>query len=563
MAQWTPCTNAFSADANAAEQRTLLLVDDEENVLSALQRLLVRSGYQVLTATSGPAGLALLERHDIGVIISDQRMPGMTGVEFLSRVKLRHPGIVRLMLSGFADLKAVTAAINEGAIYRFLTKPCDNELLRSNVEEAFRHFEIRRENERLRRELLASNLALEDALVATRRKEQANADYFSTMSHALRTPLNGVLGMAELLQETTLEAQQRDYLETIASSGHRLLTLINDMLDTPKAEAGKLILETIDFDLQDLVEGLEQPLGTLARHKGLTFVTHFKSRTPLIVRGDPTRLRQALTILLSNAIKFTPAGEVLLNVLPVETADDEVHLLFEVNDTGEGIDTATQHSLLDYFTRAESTIRIYGGDSKGLSVCKQLVMAMDGEIGLSSAPGRGSTFWFNVRLARTSPPPDTRPTLSMHRHKRVLLVEDDPIDQAVAGGLLRASGLEVETVSNGQQAVDTWSRNHYDLVFMACRMPVMDGYQATQHIRAHEARQTTGRADHTPIIALTANAMSGDRERCLQAGMDDYVIKPVNRQVLQTVIDHWLPGRGRQVLTLVPTGNSSRQAPHR
>ncbi|GMQ88311.1 MAG: hypothetical protein BMS9Abin08_1547 [Gammaproteobacteria bacterium] len=552
-----------NADTHTTEQRTLLLVDDEENVLSALQRLLVRSGYRVLTANNGPAGLTLLEQHDVGVIISDQRMPGMTGVEFLCQVKRRYPEIVRLMLSGFADLKAVTAAINEGAIYRFLTKPCDNELLRSNVEESFRHFEIRRENERLRKELLASNRALEDALSATEHKERANTDYFATMSHALRTPLNGVLGMAELLRESTLEAQQRDHLETIAGSGHQLLTLINDMLDAPKAEAGKLTLESIDFDLQDLIDGLEQPLGIHARHKGLTFVTRFKSRTPHIVRGDPTRLRQALMILLSNAIKFTPEGEVVLNVVPVETADDEVRLLFEVVDTGVGIDTATQHSLLDYFTQAESTTHVYGGNGQGLSICKQLVIAMDGEIGLSSSPGRGSTFWFNICLARTGSRLDTPPARAIRGHKRVLLVEDDPIDQAVAGGLLRAGDLEVETVSNGQQAVEACSRNHYDLVFMACRMPVMDGYQATQHIRTQEARRTTGRTGHTPIIALTANAMCGDRERCLRAGMDDYVIKPINRRILQTVIDHWLPGRDKQVLTLVPSGHSSRQAPHR
>jgi len=554
-----------NADTHATDQRTLLLVDDEENVLSALRRLLVRSGYRVLMANSGPAGLALLEQHDVGVIISDQRMPGMTGVEFLSQVKQHYPEIVRLMLSGFADLKAVTAAINEGAIYRFLTKPCDNELLRGNVDEAFRHFEIRRENDLLRQELQASNRALEDALNAIEHKEQANADYFASMSHALRTPLNGVLGMAELLRETTLEAQQRDYLETIASSGYQLLTLINDMLDAPKTEAGKQILETIDFDLQALIAGLEQPLGAQARHKNLTFVTHYEPRTPLIVRGNPTRLRQALMILLGNAIKFTPAGEVLLNVLPIEMADDEVRLLFEIDDTGVGMDTATQHGLLDYFTQAESATRVYGGDGQGLSICKQLVMAMDGEIGLSSAPGRGSTFWFNVHLARTGSRSNITPATTTRKRKRVLLVQDDLIDRAVASGLLQACDLEVETVNNGQQAVEAWSGHHYDLVFMDCQMPVMDGYQATQQIRSQEARQTTGQAGHTPIIALTANAMSGDRERCLRAGMDDYVIKPIDRHILQTVIDHWLPGRSKRLLTLVPAppDHPPRQAPQR
>lgn len=544
-----------------ANNRTLLLVDDEDNVLSALQRLLVRSGYRVLTANSGPAGFALLAQHDVGVIISDQRMPGMTGVEFLSQVKQHYPEIVRLMLSGFADLKAATAAINEGAIYRFLTKPCDNELLRSNVEEAFRHFEIRRENDLLREELLATNRALEDALSATERKEQANADYFVRMSHALRTPLNGVLGMADLLRETTLETQQRDNLAIIASSGQRLLTLVNDMLDVPGAEAGKQVLETIDFDLQTLIAGLEQPLGTQAHRKSLTFATYFKPRTPLIVRGDPTRLRRALMILLGNAIKFTSAGEVSLNVLPVETADDEVRLLFEVNDTGVGMDTATQHGLLDYFTQAENTTCVYGGEGQGLALCKQLVMAMDGEIGLSSALGRGSTFWFSVHLARTGSRSNISPVTTMR--KRVLLVQDDPLDRAVASGLLQACGLEVETVNNGQQAVEAWSRHHYDLVLMGCQMSVMDGYQATQQIRSQEAQQTTRRTGHTAIIALTANAMSGDRERCLQAGMDDYVIKPINRQILQAVIDHWMPGRNRQTLTLlpVPPGPSSCQVP--
>jgi len=512
-----------------------LLVDDEDNILSALERLFVRGGYHVLTANSGRAGLALLEEHHVGVIISDQRMPGMTGVEFLSKVKLLYPNVMRLMLSGFADLKSVTTAINEGDIYRFLTKPCDNGLLLRNVGEAFRHFEIKRENERLYIELQASNRELEDAFNAAERKSQAKSKFIATMSHEFRSPLNGVLGMAQLLRNTSLDEEQREDLDIILSSGNQLLTLVNDILDDAKAEAGKLELESIDFDLRDMLENTAMLLGAQARNKGLELITDFSFQMNPVLRGDPTRLRQVLTNLIGNAIKFTSEGQVNFSVSLHDDMDGIIGLRFEVSDTGIGIEPEAQTRIFDSFSQADSTTtRIYGGSGLGLSICKQLVEAMDGEIGVDSQPGCGSTFWFTVQLARVGQL--QMASLIMPQGAwQVLVVDDSAVDQGVVCGLLRAYGLDVEMVANGKQALEALSRKKYDLVLMDCEMPGMDGYETTRRIRENE---TAG--SRTLIIALTANAMRGDRERCLQAGMDDYLVKPVRWQVLQAVVTHWL-----------------------
>lgn len=552
MVQPILCEDAADADARVFEQRTLLLVDDEESILTVLERLFTRGGYTVLTANSGQAGLALLERHHIGVIISDQRMPGMTGVEFLSEVKQLYPDVMRLILSGFADLKAVTAAINEGAIYRFLTKPCDDELLLRNIGEAFRHFEIKRENERLQRELQSSRQGLEDAFQDTELMMQAKAAFLATMSYELRSPLNAVIGMTELMRETRLDEKQQEFIEVIAGSGKHLLAFINDILDYSRAEAGKLTLESIDFDLRDAVDDTTKLFIMQARNKGLELVTHFDLQVSPIVRGDPTRLRQVLTNLVSNAIKFTEQGKVVLRVSQYEDIDDVIGLRFEVSDTGIGITPAAQEQIFDCFSQGESTTtHVYGSTGLGLSISRQLVEVMDGEIGLDSEPGQGSRFWFTIHLARVALLPVISPVTSGSR--RVLVVEDGAVDQAVICGLLSTMGFKANVMASGKQALEALSRQDYDLVLMDCQMPVMDGYEVSRRIRGSEPAGT-----RIPIIALTANALSGDRERCLRAGMDDYVIKPVNLHVLQNVLNRWLPTEDglEPSLVFVDTGSS-------
>jgi CheY-like chemotaxis protein len=526
-----------------AEQRTLLLVDDERNVLLSLNRLFSRRGYSVLMANSGVEGLALLEQHDIGVILSDQRMPGMTGVEFLSEVKQRHPDIVRLMLSGFADLKAVTAAINEGDIYRFLTKPCDNDLLSSNMEEAFQYYEFKRENEYLRRELQSSNRALEDAFRAAERQAQARSEFLAQMSYEIRTPLNGMLGMLELFQDVQLQPEQQERLELITSSSNQLQMLINDTLDETKTEAGEQTLENIDFNLLDLVKDTTKLLSVQARDKGLELVTQLGLQSPVIVRGAPTRLRQVLISLIGNAISSASEGKVVLRVSPLEADADVSHLLFEIDDKVVDVEKMTQHNLADSFVPAENTTTsLYEDNGRGVGICKSLVAAMDGEIGFSSDSDQGVACWFTVQFARIESPSDMQTALA-NSQKRILVVENNPINQAVARGLLCAYGLNVEIVNNGQEAVEAVSRNHYDLIFMDCRMPVMDGYEATRKIRENETarhQDSDEEVRRTPIIAFTANAMRGDRERCLNAGMDDYLVKPIDRELLEIALTRWL-----------------------
>jgi signal transduction histidine kinase/DNA-binding response OmpR family regulator len=519
---------------------------------------------------------------------------------------------------------------------------------------------------------------------------QAKSAFLANMSHEIRTPINGVIGMTGLLLDTSLRADQREYAETIRRCGDELLMLINDILDFSKLEAGKVALETLDFDLRTTVEDVLALLAERATAKGLELVSVVEPGVPTWVAGDPGRLRQILTNLVANAVKFTVTGEVVVWVTCIEATEAYVVLRFAVTDTGIGIAPEAQKRLFQAFTQADaSTTRQYGGTGLGLAICRRLTGLLGGTIGVDSVLGQGSTFWFTVRLApgvAPAPPllttvtdirglrvlvvddnatnrrfleitlstwglevdsvsdgpcalaqlrtasydstsyalalldmhmpamdgltlaraitadpalatvrlillsswgqrgdahaaqaagiaayltkpvrhnqlyqtimtvlhPTVRgthpPLITRHRvaeaqaagHLRVLVAEDNIVNQRVAIRLLEKLGYRVDAVANGREAVDALARVPYTLVFMDCQMPEMDGYTATAAIRASEMSQGI----HTPIIAMTANAMAGDREQCLAAGMDDYVSKPVTAETLRTVLQQWAPVSG-------------------
>ncbi len=400
-------------------------------------------------------------------------------------------------------------------------------------------------------------------LLAERSRAEAEAtaksEFLAVMSHEIRTPLNGVLGSIGLLDRVTLAPRDRDLLDTARGSAEHLLHLLNDILDFSKLEAGRVELEDVDFDLRRLVEGLVASLRSRAAEKGLQLNCQVASDLPAMLRGDPGRLRQILFNLLGNAIKFTEQGWVRLFVGHDPAA---AQLQIAVADSGIGIAPEVRPLLFKHFTQGDRSItRRYGGTGLGLAICGQLATLMRGEIIVDSTPGKGSVFrlCLPLRIGTAPMQPQPLPLVEAQRHGdslRILVAEDNPTNQLILSTMLRELGHDVVLVANGLEACARLRQDHFDMVLMDMQMPEMDGMAASRAIRVMAEPYAS-----VPIIAITANALAGDRERCLAAGMDGYITKPIDLPLLIEAMDHALHRRPAAVARAAPPSRGSDLSP--
>jgi signal transduction histidine kinase len=538
---------------DSREKVKILLVDDVPDKLLALEVVLQELGETVVAVNSGGEALRRLLNEDFAVILLDVNMPGMDGFETAALIRQRkqseHTPII--FLTAFADDTHANRGYSLGAVDYILT-PVVPEVLRSKVAVFVDLYRLTQQVKRQAEERIA--LAHEHAMrVAAEKANIAKNEFLANVSHELRTPMNAIIGMTDLALSETLSPLVREYLTTVQSSAHVLLELLNEILDLSKIEAGKFTLQHVPFRLHELVNDVVRIYNFRAADKSLELRCRISEFTPNELLGDPLRLRQILLNLLSNALKFTDQGHVAIELSAGNITPKDVRLQFAISDTGIGISAADQQRIFAPFTQVDpSSTRRYGGTGLGLAIASDLIRAMGGELSVRSELGAGSTFNFNILLQRNTEGRPIVPTSestaakapaagksesqsplrTLSAEKLTILVAEDVVaNQMLIRHALGRRGHTIDIANDGREAVERASNAKFDVILMDVQMPGIDGFQATAAIRALPD------GAQVPIIALTAHAMPGDRERCLAAGMNDYLAKPLDVQQLVEMVE--------------------------
>ena len=528
----------------------ILVVEDEKTIRAALGGILQDQGYQVTTCQNGREGNRCIRRILPDVVIGDLRLPDISGFELLETLKEIKPEAAFILITGHASMETAVAALNEGA-FAYITKPFNIDEVSTIIRNALKQQRLLLENQRLVENLQQSNTELAKEIAERQRTEKelqrareaaleasrAKSDFLASMSHEIRTPMNAIIGMAEVLSETTLTPEQQEYVRLFQTAGETLVEIINDILDLSKVEAGQLHLENVDFDLEELVENTAEFFAIRAHGKSIELNCHVKPHLPTALVGDPVRLRQVITNLLSNAIKFTEKGEVTLHIDNYAEAKEPGFLLFRVSDTGTGIPPEKMGSIFDSFTQADSsTTREYGGTGLGLAICRRLVEMMGGCIWVESEVGQGSTFNFTAKL-ETREPLRKLPALPLEgvNELRVLIVDDNATNRLILSEILAVWGASVTAIEDGCRGLGELDRakkenQPYQLLLLDRRMPGMDGFEVAERVK-----RDLGIVDIT-IMMLTSDNRSQDITRCQELGILRYLIKPVKRSELLQAI---------------------------